>query len=205
MLKKVKCPHCGTFDVAEYLYGMPAYTKKLEQDVKNKKIIIGGCLINECAPKYYCNHCRKEFGFEPTLYSKNGTEEDYRDIVDSIYFKCGACYGPSGEDEERVFIKKQKNKEIIVEAYTEEEHEAFTYSITEGMWGELLDALYCQLFLAEWRKHTFVDHEIQDGSEWELRITLTNMRKRMYSGLNAYPPLWQELENIFKPFLHRKN
>lgn len=43
-----------------------------------------------------------------------------------------------------------------------------------------------------------------DGEEWKLTIKLTNRRKRTYSGMNGYPPCWEELEKLLKPFMKVK-
>jgi len=41
------------------LYGKPSpKALKLEQE---KKIILGGCVVTENAPKYYCTKCKKKF------------------------------------------------------------------------------------------------------------------------------------------------
>lgn len=59
---KVICPYCKSNNVAEILYGMPAFTKKLEKDLESKKIILGGCCISNDSPQYHCNDCGKEWG-----------------------------------------------------------------------------------------------------------------------------------------------
>lgn len=43
--KPYKCPKCGSKKIASYLRGMPAYSEKLQKDIDEGKIILGGCII----------------------------------------------------------------------------------------------------------------------------------------------------------------
>lgn len=58
---KINCPICHSKNIAEYLYGMPAFSKKLEKQLADKKIILGGCCIDEHSPTYHCNDCGQEW------------------------------------------------------------------------------------------------------------------------------------------------
>jgi hypothetical protein len=40
---------------------MPAFSKKLEKDLENRKIILGGCCISDDSPLFHCNECAKEW------------------------------------------------------------------------------------------------------------------------------------------------
>jgi len=76
--KKIKkspitCPHCGSTDIGEYLYGLPIM-EKLEDEINSGEIILGGCCINEDSPKYYCYHCEKDFGI---YYKRKKSKIDY--------------------------------------------------------------------------------------------------------------------------------
>lgn len=71
--------------------------------------------------------------------------------------------------------------------------------MTTEEWLKVLETLYCRLFIHEWKKR-FVDPNVSDRGQWALEIHLTGGRKRTYYGRNAYPPLWRELKNVFRPF-----
>ena len=36
--------------------------------------------------------------------------------------------------------------------------------------------------------------------EWKLEIRLSGRRRRMDTGINAYPPYWKGLKTLFRPF-----
>lgn len=55
------------------------------------------------------------------------------------------------------------------------------------------------MYLNEWKKE-YVDMDILDGTQWRLKVKLTNNRKRTYYGSNDYPPYWKELLKLFRQF-----
>lgn len=44
------------------MYGLPVFSDELLKEVDSGKIILGGCIIMEGAPKYHCNDCNEDFG-----------------------------------------------------------------------------------------------------------------------------------------------
>ncbi|MGI6612408.1 MAG: hypothetical protein ACOX0Z_02440 [Candidatus Nanosyncoccaceae bacterium] len=60
-MKHLKCPRCGNDSVAWILYGEPVFNERLEKELANGKVAIGGCLINPKNPKWKCNNCKHEF------------------------------------------------------------------------------------------------------------------------------------------------
>ena len=70
--------------------------------------------------------------------------------------------------------------------------------MTETEWEGLLDQLYTQLYLHEWGV-IFVDRNNPDGERWELTITFTGDRKRVYRGIGGFPPYWEELKETLLP------
>lgn len=71
--------------------------------------------------------------------------------------------------------------------------------ITQGKWMKIVNKLYCEMYLHEWKKE-YVDPCVLDGTQWSLDISLTNKRVRHYHGSNDYPPYWNELKKIFREF-----
>ena len=55
------CPVCGSDKIASYLWGMPIMSKKLESDINEGKIILGGCCISDDDPFCVCNVCKTDF------------------------------------------------------------------------------------------------------------------------------------------------
>lgn len=52
-----ECPKCGGTDLAIILYGLPSDELQNSQKVKDKKIVLGGCVVNRENPKLECNDC----------------------------------------------------------------------------------------------------------------------------------------------------
>ena len=58
--KPRKCPSCGGKRIASILYGMPAYSEKLEKDIEDGRIAIGGCGRTLDDPMWKCTNCQIE-------------------------------------------------------------------------------------------------------------------------------------------------
>jgi len=55
------CPRCEQADkVIPIIYGLPG--EDLEQDAKNEKVVLAGCLVGPTDPAYYCKRCGMDFG-----------------------------------------------------------------------------------------------------------------------------------------------
>ena len=85
----VKCAKCGSHNTAEYLSGMPAMNETLEKDIAEHKTILGGCIVSELSPKFYCNECKKDFGYSAKRQCE-GEIVDY--IEDTNYFMFSIYY-----------------------------------------------------------------------------------------------------------------
>jgi len=55
--KPNKCPECGSKKVATILWGLPLMNQKVERDLKEGKIVLGGCIITENDPVWQCIEC----------------------------------------------------------------------------------------------------------------------------------------------------
>ena len=208
---QIKCPRCGSKDTARILYGMPAFSEELQEKLDTGKVALGGCCITEIdvngrrvqwQPSRHCNHCKKDFGMPPVLENRKQKDlpfllgEDYRDIVQSIEFRDGGFFDGYMD------IEIKKNADGAFVKFHEFPFGKFPVAdrqITPLRWDRLVNKLYTELYLHEWKKH-FDDPEVLDGEQWELTIKLTEGRKRTYSGSNAFPPYWSELKALFRPF-----
>jgi len=56
------CVHCGSNQVAEIVYGMPALTLEIKRELEAKRIILAGCMIYDKAPQWHCHQCGCDFG-----------------------------------------------------------------------------------------------------------------------------------------------
>lgn len=202
---QIKCPYCGSKSTARILYGMPSFSNDLEKKIADGKISIGGCKVVgveidgayvQTNPQRVCNTCKKEFATPPLLIAKDwSSAEYYHNIVQSIRFSAGGYF--QGRTE--VTVKKNDKGALVKVTKFPDGDSPEDRQITKTRWDRILYTLYCQLYIHEW-KRTYDDPDVLDGTQWELEIKLTNHRKRVYSGSNAFPPYWKELVALFRPF-----
>jgi hypothetical protein len=51
------------------MYGMPDYTARLERDLDEGRVWIGGCVVTDDAPNRHCNDCELDFDTNaPNIY-----------------------------------------------------------------------------------------------------------------------------------------
>lgn len=196
-----KCPRCGNTNTGKILYGMPHYTEELERQERLHEIYIGGCCITGHDPRYHCFNCQKNFGADPIIYSKYGNGklglEDYRDIINEISFKDGGF--TSGHI--NVDMMKRTLDDITVDISSNISCDHMHRKMTADEWKNVIDGLYCKAYLHEW-KHNFTNPDVLDGEQWSLDIALTHKRHRHYYGSNSFPPYWDELKQLFQPFIN---
>jgi len=57
----MNCPKCGGVDIAMILFGYPDM-EEIEDRLKKKEIVLGGCCITDHDPKWECNDCDHQWG-----------------------------------------------------------------------------------------------------------------------------------------------
>ena len=57
-----RCPECGGRDVAEILYGMPAFDEQLNRNLRAGRVVLGGCCVSDGMPQWRCGKCAHEWG-----------------------------------------------------------------------------------------------------------------------------------------------
>jgi hypothetical protein len=60
--RSTECPSCGGADVARILYGLVHSDAELNEALRRKKVVLGGCVVTDDDPKWHCNACGAEFG-----------------------------------------------------------------------------------------------------------------------------------------------
>ena len=73
------CPSCKSNDVARIFWGYPGESDSLKKKLKQRKIILGGCLVTDNDPKWECNACNHRWG----------ERDDYDNGSDSFDFDQG--------------------------------------------------------------------------------------------------------------------
>jgi hypothetical protein len=193
----IKCPYCGSKDTAYIYYGLPSDDPELKKRVAEGKVIIGGCNVSSTNPTRYCNHCRKSFGTMPLIKANSKyTGENYMYSVSEISFHYDS--GVSGVTDIDI-TQTVKGAEVSVRHVPGGLRTEFY--ITQAKWMDIMSALYEKMYLHEW-KHSYNNpHVTGSGDSWKLVIKLTDNRHRTYSGKNTYPPYWNDLMAIMRPFI----
>ena len=57
-----ECPKCGGTDIALILFGFPPDSEFLKEEIKKKKIVLGGCIVSKNDPQLECNDCLHRWG-----------------------------------------------------------------------------------------------------------------------------------------------
>ncbi len=199
---KRKCPWCGSKDVAEYLWGLPAFSEQLVQDMADGKIILGGCCITGNDPSAHCNACGNDFGRPPYLQGKKGqaTDELYPDVLIGIGFSIGGYFG--GHDVVEI-TTDENGHHSVYKHYPETTDSAdisYTMDLTDAQWERLMDTLFRKLCVHEW-KQRYVNPHVCDGTQWRLELKLTGGRRYSICGSNDFPALYNDLVRAFKPYM----
>ena len=57
-----QCPQCKSTSIAEIFWGFSSDSDFLQDEIKKKKIVLGGCLITDNDPQWECNSCHHRWG-----------------------------------------------------------------------------------------------------------------------------------------------
>ena len=65
----VICEKCGSDEITEISYGLPGWLTidepvdpRIEKLLEERRIVLGGCVISDNSPRYYCRKCKNKFG-----------------------------------------------------------------------------------------------------------------------------------------------
>ena len=194
----MKCPKCGSTNVAPILFGKPIPGYKILQRLTRRKDIPWKRRYFSRILKHRCLFCKKDFTSKPILISDR-KKEDYRDIVTSIQFRDGGYFDGYSS---LIFEKKGGLYYIRYDSpfgdFLDEEDSSVTKPLPKRLWSFTLDRLFCELYLHEW-DHEFFNRDVLDGEQWDLEIKLTEDRIIEYHGSNAFPPYWGEFKALLRP------
>lgn len=56
---KLSCPNCGERNmIASIQYGFPVLDEKLNRDLNDGRVVLGGCEIYPDQPEFECSQCK---------------------------------------------------------------------------------------------------------------------------------------------------
>lgn len=178
----VKCVKCGSNNTAEYLYGMPLMDEALEKDLAEHKVVLGGCMVSELNPRYYCNECKNDFGYS-SVRMRDGEYIDY--IDETNYFMLSVNYVEYGET---TFILYRESDKYYVEFYRSSEK--YSKEISESEFKKNLSTIFERALVLEWDEK-YEGKSPVDTTDWKIEIKCDNGDNFKYSGKNCFPPYFR--------------
>lgn len=186
-----KCPVCGS--------------KKILPVETGKQMKIDDGAINSIpkqagdssfyAPRWFCHNCGNAVGTPPYIRTSRGLE-DYRDNVSHICIREEGIYPNYGE-----IRLTQKDLGAELELIGDKQHPSvyLRKNIPEKKWRDLLDRMFREFYLHEWRQNPLEPHSPADEM-WELELVMTHGRRIYCYGWATRPPYWKELVRLFKSY-----
>jgi len=59
---KSTCHNCNSKNVALILWGYPGDMHSIKQELEDRKIVLGGCIVTDHDPQWECNECHHTWG-----------------------------------------------------------------------------------------------------------------------------------------------
>ena len=83
------CPSCNSKDVARIFWGEPADSEMIFKKIKEKKIVLGGCIVTDNDPEWECNSCHHRWGqrYDCDKSSDDSFDYDQGFNLDEVYDK----------------------------------------------------------------------------------------------------------------------
>lgn len=182
----IRCPHCGSKDVAENVRKLPDSSSV--QETANS---------TENDSHWKCSSCGRQFGKSPvfSFRGKKYTPEQ----IQAIEYEVGGFFG--GYD--RVSIERTDNQIIlnVSTGYYDGINPMYSRIYSKREWDALMRTLFDRLFVHEWKK-SYVNHGVLDGTQWGFTLVFPDGKKWAIDGSNDYPPLWDSFYRRFHKYVH---
>lgn len=176
-----KCTNCGSMKTLKIIYGMPTHDTFLKAE--EGKIKLGGCLVMDNNPEYYCSDCNFEWN------RVDGVNYAYNHI-NHIKATVGGYFG--GYYEVVIDLHSRELKWKHFGCGHEEEYQKMLRSTTADRFLEELKAID----ILNW-KSKYVDLDILDGTQWSVEIQMQG-KKISKHGSNMFPETWEAFCKIVK-------
>ena len=180
MSKRI-CPRCGSKQTAKILWGMPSYDENLQKQLDNKEITLGGCCITENNPTHHCFSCENDFGKSTSFMEV--------DVVKVEFLIGGYFQG----HKTITFTKADKTDIPQMNGFY---IPVFECKLAFDDWKEFIKKLH-RCYIIDWEKQ-YVDENVLDGEQWELKIEYGSNEPLFIYGSNAYPPHFDKLKKVIR-------
>ncbi len=135
--------------------------------------------------KYRCRKCFEKFG------------GDFKaDNIIKIVFESDYYLGGM----ENIEFELKDNTPIMNVNMPFSRYGTFEGQLQIDDWNNIKNALYNLFFINEW-DNEYYDFCVFDGHHWKLSIFSDNGKTFEYSGVNAYPKLYRDMERFFKNYI----
>lgn len=190
----VKCVKCGSNNTAAYLYGLPIFDEALEKGLEEGSVVLGGCMVTDFDPKFYCNECQKPFGYSAMrLY--DDCIVDY--VEETTYYMFSINYAEFGETK---FVLYKENDKCFVEFYTPTKK--YSEEISEKEYKKNLTTIFEKALVLEWdEKYDRV--KAVEINNWKVEIKTANGKNFSSSGKNYFPPYFKKAKMRHDYFSHK--
>jgi hypothetical protein len=203
-MPKKKCPACGSMNTVPIMYGLPAFDAM--EAVERGELVLGGCFVTEYQPQRHCMDCKKDFEYKNFISTLP---------IEFLQFNVGGFFGKSNFV---YFDSTHKNKIVRFATipggmFIDLKHprskinECLNDLIKEKVipdldWMNFMDEIE-GLEINCWQKE-YVDLGVCDGTQWNLNLKITGIRKISIYGSNEYPPHWKKLLRIINKYVGEK-
>lgn len=146
---------------------------------------------------YQCVSCGRKFGMSEQML------EDEIEHTRQIHFSEGAgmCYDCSITITRDICELKYRNEDYSVVVYDKIDSRSYEY---------LLESIYNEAFVNDWRESYKTEEMLTDGLSWTLRLDYEEVysasgnaagrRPRVISGYGLFPPQYKKLTQLFEHF-----
>jgi hypothetical protein len=177
--KRTPCPKCQSKKIVPIQYGEPTMAT-LDKSAAGK-LVLGGCCVTEESTKWYCMDCEHEFGqyWDPIKDLKLPDLGRVRPLT--LEFSIGGFFNGS------LYVKLINGQLMYYHSHAPlpcDQADAKAILPTVEQWIDFNKVLN-SINAWEWDS-SYNDFEVNDGTQWELKINYGNKRIKSY-GSNAYP------------------
>ena len=116
-------------------------------------------------------------------------DNDYIHFAVLFHFSCGGFFG--GYDE--MTVKKEKDHAVLIVSpsmFREGKVDDSTKELTISEWNEFISDVFSKYHIDDWSEE-YINHDILDGTQWSVKVTLDDGSELEHYGSNDFPPNWR--------------